>query len=149
MARPPSPELVWVVGNIFAGLGGLFLVISLGFTYHTRNFVARAETATGQVVALEYRRSRDTHDGSTSYLYYPVVEFALADGQQIRFESQVGSSWPRFRVGQAVEVLYDPRNPQKAQINRFWELWLFPVVFGGLGAVFFLIGAGSLLMGVR
>ncbi|MCS7031333.1 MAG: DUF3592 domain-containing protein [Gloeomargarita sp. SKYG116] len=140
MAGQQAPGLV---GGIFAGLGGLFVVMGLGFAYHTRNFIATAQTATGQVIALEYRRSRGS-DGTVSHLYYPVVEFALPDGEKIRFEGQVGSSSPRFRVGESVEILYDPRRPQVARINRFWDLWLLPIVFSGIGSVFFLIGVGLL-----
>ncbi|APB33072.1 hypothetical protein GlitD10_0758 [Gloeomargarita lithophora Alchichica-D10] len=134
-------QFFWIFGGIFAGIGSIFLALGFGFFQHTRSFLATAATTTGEVIALERRRS--------SNVYYPVVKFVGSDGEPVRFEGQVGSTPPAFRVGQMVEVLYNPAQPQSARIRSFMELWFGATIFAGIGGVFFLIGGVSLVSQFR
>jgi hypothetical protein len=86
---------------------------------------------------VDHASSRSS-DGDVTYS--PVISFQTPDGQTIEFKSQSGSSsrWPA--VGQTVEILYDPRNPQQAEINSFSSLWIAPLILSALGAAFFIIG---------
>jgi hypothetical protein len=56
------------------------------------------------------------------------------------FVSDVGSRPASYRVNDSVQVFYDPENPTKASINSFGSLWVLPLIFSGLGTVFFSIG---------
>lgn len=75
----------------------------------------------GTVIGLDESNS----DGSTAY--DPIVEFSV-DGQTYTFESGNASSPPAYDVGERVEVLYDPNDPNTAQINKISERWLMPVI---------------------
>ena len=44
-----------------------------------------------------------------------------------------------------MEVLYDEAAPNNASIRGFFSLWGGPVILGGLGGLFSLIGAGMVL----
>jgi hypothetical protein len=44
-------------------------------------------------------------------------------------------------------VLYDPADPGSPRIDGFLDLWLVPVILGGLGATFFSVGGGIMLVG--
>jgi hypothetical protein len=50
-------------------------------------------------------------------------------------------------VGETVPVIYDPNDPNTAQINKWSERWLFPIIiilamlFGSLITTFFLVRA--------
>lgn len=81
------------------------------------------ETASGTVVRLE--ESSDSEGGCC--VYSPVIEFE-ANGQTFSFEGDNASDPPAYRVGQQVEVIYHPSDPDTAQINKWTERWLFPIV---------------------
>jgi Protein of unknown function (DUF3592) len=72
--------------------------------------------------------------------YRAVVEFTAPNGATIRFTSSVSSNPPPARVGEHVDVRYNPDNPQDAAINTYWQTWFLPTLFGILCAPFLLIG---------
>lgn len=81
------------------------------------------ETTTGTVVSLE--ESNDSEGGCC--VYSPVVEFE-ADGRTYSFEGENASDPPAYKVGERVEVIFDPADPDTAQINKWTERWLFPII---------------------
>ena len=80
-------------------------------------------TTTGIVVKLE---ESDDSEGSCC-VYSPVIEFD-ANGQTFTFEGDNASYPPAYDVGEQVNVIYDPANPNTAQINKWTERWLFPII---------------------
>jgi hypothetical protein len=81
------------------------------------------ERTTGNVVRLD---ESDSGEGGCC-VYSPVIEF-VAGGQTFTFESGNASDPPAYDVGEKVRVLYDPANPETAQIDSFFERWLFPII---------------------
>lgn len=81
------------------------------------------EKTTGNVVRLQ--ESNSSEGGCC--VYSPVIEFR-ANGQTYSFESGNASDPPTYDVGEEVSVLYDPANPGTAQINSFFERWVFPII---------------------
>ncbi|MBK9924467.1 MAG: DUF3592 domain-containing protein [Anaerolineales bacterium] len=81
------------------------------------------KTAIGTVVRLE--ESSDSDGGCC--VYSPVVEFTAND-QTYSFESGNASYPPAYEVGEEVNVIYDPADPNTAQINKWTERWLFPII---------------------
>jgi hypothetical protein len=120
---------VRLVKYVFPSVGLILLVISVFVYYNTRQFVERSITTTGKVI-----------DMKTDDTYHPVVEFRTADDETLQFTSSTGSKPPAYRVGQEVEVLYDPASPHSAQIKSFMSLWFFVVAMGGLGFIFCVVG---------
>ncbi|RUS97589.1 hypothetical protein DSM106972_083260 [Dulcicalothrix desertica PCC 7102] len=47
---------------------------------------------------------------------------------------------PAYTKGQQVEVLYNPQQPESATIYSWLEMWLFPIIFTGVGSVAVAIG---------
>lgn len=84
---------------------------------------SEGEMTTGIVVELE--ESNDSEGGCC--VYSPVVEFD-ADGQTYSFEGDNASDPPAYKVGEEVNVIYDPAAPATAQINKWSERWLFPII---------------------
>jgi len=112
------------------GIGSL--LVGLGFLRETYVFLRTATRRVGEVIAI----IEDDHDSS-----YPVVRFQLPDGESVELGIRVGSM--TCRVGQRVEVLYDPQQPQSARIRNFWELWFPAIGFMGFGVLFLgMAGAG-------
>ncbi len=60
--------------------------------------------------------------------YSPVVEFVATNDQTYTFESENASDPPAYDIGERVEVLYDPNDPNTAQINKYSERWLMPII---------------------
>lgn len=100
------------------------------------------ETTTGIVVSLA--ESSSSEGGCC--VYSPVIEFS-ANGQTYTFEGDNASDPPAYQVGEQVNVIYDPADPDTAQINKWVERWLFPILiipamsFAALLVNFFLIRA--------
>jgi hypothetical protein len=130
--------LTWVF--LVVGVG--MLVGALALWNSTRGFVARAQSAPGQVIELLEVRDKD--GGSSTWK--PRVTFTAAAGQQITFDSSFSANPAPYRVGEAVEVLYESTDPAGARIRGFGSLWMGPMILGGLGLVFATIGAAILLV---
>ncbi len=81
------------------------------------------ETTTGTVVRLE---ESDSSEGGCC-VYSPVIEFT-ANGQTYSFEGDNASDPPAYAVGEEVSVLYHPHDPDTAQINKWTERWLLPII---------------------
>jgi Protein of unknown function (DUF3592) len=132
----PQRLLYWAP-RLFAGIGVLLLAVAAVTAFLTFRFLAGSERADGTVIDL--RESYDSQDDTTSY--YPVVRFETAEGQPVRFESDVSTS---DDVGDTVEVFYDPDDPNDAKLAGFFNLWGLSLIFGALGAVF--TGVGGYLV---
>jgi hypothetical protein len=124
----------------FLLLGVGFLAFAIPIFVHRRRFVSRAASATGVVTDL---KSTELQAGMQSY--NPVVQFQTHDGRMVEFESDTGGPEESYPPGGQVEVLYDPLNPEKAHIKTSFMLWGIPLLFGGLGAVFLVVGVSWVL----
>ena len=122
---------------VFAFIGVGLLAGALALALNTRSFISSAKSAPGVVTELIQKRDSD---GSVTYT--PVTTFTADNGSTITFTSSFSSNPPSYDVGEKVEVLYAPDNPNEARIRGFGSLWLGPVILGGLGLVFSAIGFG-------
>lgn len=121
--------------GLFSLIGLVLLGVALYVTDGTREFVASAAIASGEVIDLI--ESRDS-DGDS--IYRPRVQFQTPDGRRREFTATVAANPAGFYAGEAVEVLYDPVRPSTARIDTFFQLWFTPLLLGGMGATFTLFG---------
>ncbi|CAN5602679.1 MAG: DUF3592 domain-containing protein [Actinomycetota bacterium] len=98
--------------------------------------------AMGTVTGHKHRR-RPGMDGS-SVLVHPVVKFEAEDGRTIEFESKLGSNIPP-KVGESVEVFYDPSRPEEARITvgsalrlTKWHFIIVAAIFAVPAVLFFM-----------
>jgi hypothetical protein len=113
-------------------------------TLRNRHDIAVGTAAKGTVTDLF--QGSDS-DGGT--VYYPRVRFATRSGDTIEFTGSNGASPPAFEVGETVSVLYDRTSPGNARIDSFFQLWLLPMILGGMGSVFAAVGGAGLIVGGR
>ena len=104
---------------IFLGIAGLWAFASI-------SRLSGQSTARGVVVDIEVDSDSD---GTT---YRSVIEFQTDSGETVRFTSRLGTS-SRADLGDPIDVLYDPADPRGATEKTFPNLWLFPMIFGGIG----------------
>jgi hypothetical protein len=117
---------LFVFGGVFAGVGIWFYLRSAELT-------EVGIVTQGRVVGHE---SSTDEDGTT---YKPTFTFQTGAGISHTVTSMMGSNPRPYDVGDTVEVIYDPEHPSRAEINSFVRMWLFPLIFGGIG-ILILIG---------
>lgn len=140
--KSPVPSWLFTAVFLLVGLGMLGgAVYSLVTTWR---FIGGAIAADGVVIALE---SRSSSDGD--YTYHPRVAFETEDRRRIEFTGDTGSRPAAFDIGEPVRVLFDPARPETARIDSFFQLWLLPLILGGLGTVFSGFGLAATLSAVR
>ena len=111
---------ITIAANLF--LAG-FCLWGVYAGYGSWKLEQNGKTITGTVVSLE---ESDSSDGGCC-VYSPVIEF-ISNGQTFSFEGENASYPPAYEVGEEVQVLYDPADPNTAQINKWSERWLFPLI---------------------
>lgn len=108
----------------FAAFGLVFLIPALFFAYGSYQKLQTWQTTNGTLLLAGY-------DGT----YFTFNH----QGKEMKLRSNFTSS--DMQDGDAIEVLYPENNPRDAEIKSFASQWLLPIVFGGFGFVFGLIGA--------
>lgn len=118
---------------------GLLAVLFAGVIAAKRMaFLARAQSAPGVVIEMVRMSSgRISQQGGDAYA--PRVRFVVAAGER-EFVSPFGSFPPAFAVGDAVRVLYDPVDPDRAEVDSAGQLWGPVAVSGALGLLLMALG---------
>ena len=127
-------------------------VVLVGFGFKmradTRRFLATAEPAKGVVVRVdEAVVSERRGSGDNAYWVdvtrrFPIVEFRTAYERAAQFQADDGS----LRVGDSVNVVYDPANPRHARLDKWGNRWAGPLALWGAGlAIVAISGAVYLL----
>lgn len=125
-------------GAVMLAIGLAMLTLALGVAGWVLWFRSNAQAVEGTVVA---EILTPYSDGNS---YCPVISYTTRNGQRLEHHSNI-CSWPAaYEVGDKVRIYYDPINPTRVQLNNFFGTWFFPSLFGFLGLVFSLSGAGML-----
>jgi len=132
---------------------GLILIAAL-WGMSINNFKKQALSAKGTIISLvgsTTTSSKPVGDRikPKTTTYAPVVRFTAQNGQSIEFLSDSGTSSPAYSIGQTVEVLYLSSSPEKARINDFSSLWMWPFIVAGIGLVFLALGGGIIMVAKR
>ena len=109
------------------------LIGAIGAVYRWR-YLRHAVTAEATITSLIERTAKD---GDT--LYAPVYVFTDQRGVAVKVISSTASYPPPGEVGDKLKVLYDPENPQDSIEDGFFSIWGFAAIFGGLGALDFVV----------
>lgn len=125
---------------ILGGLGLLFLAIGLVFgkVQASRGGHARA---VGTVIDVEISESHDRDRNRTDIHYRPVVRFEPAPGQAVVIKATVTSNLNSLKLGQAVEVSYDPDRPERGIFESAFRRFAGPVIFAVIGAALLIAAA--------
>jgi uncharacterized protein DUF3592 len=79
-------------------------------------------------------------DDDGDAIYAPVVEFRTENGGPATYKSSLYSRPCKYKVGDKVDVLYNPDKPADAQIKGRKMNSLPMLVLGGLGMIFTTVG---------
>ena len=114
------------------------LLIGAVFYLRNRSRLRRGRTAAGRVVGWQPLY----HGGTTNYA--PQVQFPLQDGRTITFVSQYGVSVQPV-LGHPVDILYDPAQPERAELRHNITSQHAPLVCA-ICAVVFSVGGLPLVL---
>ena len=121
--------LSWHARGIVLGLFGLAVVLVWGIpALRVRSILQSGTRTQGTVVDMEETEG-DSDSGPT---YHPVVKFTTADGRTVEFTGSVGFS-VEPELGTVVPVRYRPDDPNQAEVDRRYLMWLMPAIPGLLG----------------
>lgn len=148
--RTKVSKFLLVFGAVFAVIGVGLVSAAVATGISSLRFQSGAERATGKIVAVDSHVSCDSHRRNGHSVrechdvYDSTIEFSTADGKKITFESNVSGS-DRPQVGDTVQVLYRPGDPQHARTAGV-GVWIGPIVLGAVGIPFAV--AGLIMLGV-
>lgn len=128
-----SSRMVKWIGYWVAFGALICLTVSVVNCFQTKGFLGSAIKANGVISAL-----KNTH-GEHGTSYAPVVRFEDASKITHEVTSRFSSSPPGFSVGEKVEVLYQPSDPDNARINTFWQVWGPTLLSAMIGGGFMLV----------
>jgi hypothetical protein len=129
-----------IFGLVFGGVGFLLMALALIFLVRTRILNSNSQQAQATITQMVY--SSDSEGGGG---YTPVFRFRTLQGQEVEVSGGLRTNPPQFKVGQTIDVLYDPDKPQKARIKKWFNLYFVPALLGFLGLVFGCGGIGSMI----
>jgi hypothetical protein len=105
-----------------------FLFIGLTELGKAQSMVKNFTTTRGTVIGTDFLRNVDADDSTKSpWAIHPKVSFTTPQGEEISFTDPVGSYPADYEVGDRVEVLYNPENPQEATIKNWKQSVCSPV----------------------
>ncbi len=108
----------------------LFLAPAVITSYQALWFVFAAAQTEGVVVEIP-------EDSLPSL----VVEYRVGKAEPLRTSTDGSALYSGYKVGDKVRVFYDPAQPEDARLDFFLELWLGPMVLGGLALIVGLVTA--------
>lgn len=148
MAAPaPAPKRDashWVFLAFFGGLGALFAYFAWSQAAGHLALTSRGQRAEATILRYEEVRGRR----STSW--YPVFQFATAEGRKVEATSGVSADPAALPRGQRLAVLYDPADPSNVRLAVAVEagMGVTPWILGGLAVLMF-AGAAVFAMPAR
>lgn len=120
---------------IFTIIGAVIFIMALFVIKSELNLVRNGIETTGIVIEQSVSNSSDDRS-----IYHPIIRFNTEDNREITFRSPEGNSRSRFHIGESINVIYLPSDPQRATINNFLGLYGAGVILGVFGLVFALTG---------
>ncbi|PJM79821.1 DUF3592 domain-containing protein [Bifidobacterium scaligerum] len=111
--RGSKNEWSWaVICGLFSAIGAIMLVVNIIFLVDEVRLRADCTELTDGIVTQLVFNPADESDEDSSDTWTPVFRYS-ADGQTYEQKFSIASSPPRYEVGQAVAILYDPANPSR------------------------------------
>ncbi|MBN3779548.1 MULTISPECIES: DUF3592 domain-containing protein [Burkholderia] len=128
-------ETLIAKGVVFTLVGTCLLIGAALYAQSTREFLRTSVVVPGRVIKLN------------AGPHHPEIAFTTLAGEHVEYPQGGEVS---VQDGETVEVRYAPDAPHMtARMNTFGAIWGGVLIYGGMGVVFFLGGAGQLRSGVR
>lgn len=130
----PAAAFMIVFGLVFIGIGSLPMSLAIHDTFSNDPVIE------GTVVDVRWKESRSSSTRTTNLVCSPVSSFSLG-GKEYTVNSNSYNRPCKWEVGQPIELVYDPANPQNARAKA--------TGFNPVAIIFPAIGALVAGLGVR
>ena len=124
-----------VVGLTFMGIGAIMLALVAYFVYSNYQFTKHAVTVKAKVINYTSYESRDSDGGGLTTMFTPTFQYPYK-GKLYTYKSTTSTSNKSYEIGETVEVLIDPDDPENILIPDFWDEWFVTVLLGFLCVLF-------------
>ncbi|MBQ7171752.1 MAG: DUF3592 domain-containing protein [Clostridia bacterium] len=132
--------------RILVLLSGLVVIAAGIFLLAHGNAVKKRCTEPATGVVVENREREDIDEGVISTVYYPVIEFE-ADGKTVSVTGSSGQNPAKYRIGDQVELLYNPADPSEMLIRGETGVGLFGIIAIVVGVIVSFVGIRIFIRG--
>jgi hypothetical protein len=145
--------VLWVMLFAFASVGMLLILNGSRGLWTMVRRRGRLLRSVGTIRAIEKKAVSFTLKHSSSrrrFSFLPIITFAKDSGELVEFRSEVGDYGfeTKYRIGQTIDVLYDPAGIMPPMIESWFARWgthlliiIVGLIFwGGTALVYWLIG---------
>lgn len=113
----------------------VFLILfGAAFAVYRWNYLRSAITTEATITNMIERK-----DDNGDSMYAPEYVFTDQHGKSYEITSSIASNPPISKVGDHIEVLYDPANPKNSIENYFLSKWGIPIGLCGFGVIMFIL----------
>lgn len=123
------------LAKVLPGLGGVLLVVAVGFGVHSWSYVRARVRA---LATITENVSGFAKEGGV--VYTPRFRFRTVRGELVMVLAKSGSEEIQFAAGETVPVLYRASDPEGAEIATAWRVYHGAIVFGLWGTALFDLG---------
>jgi hypothetical protein len=132
--KESGPNVGRIVGALFMGIGIVMLLVVAYLIYSHQQFEKNAKVVKATVTEYQSYNSRDD-DGSTTTMFTPVFEYEFK-GTKHTYVSNTSSSSKDYEIGEKVDMMVNPDDPQDVLIDSFMGKWFLPLLLGFMGTLF-------------
>lgn len=111
-------------GQIFLGIGFLFLAIVAINIFLEFKYEENSIRLNGVVISNPSQ---------------PTIEYEF-EGSKFYYYSTTSSNPPSYYIGEEVEILIEPTEPNDAVVNTITDRWLGTIVLASIGLIFTIVG---------
>ena len=130
------------ISSPFLLVGIIFIIFGIVTMNQVNDLKRRCtEETIGTVVEVICESDYSSTEDSYTYTYYPVIEYQVGE-RTISQKSRSGQYPPKYKVGEQVEIYYNPDNAEEYIIkgdSTPHSLGLVFVVIGSIATVVWLI----------
>ncbi len=132
-----------LISHVFFVIGIIMIITTITIIYNSKNILATYTETEGIVIRyrewISITKYRDVERKTN--MYCPIVEYKIpSNSKSFLLEENVSSDSPDYEIGEKLIVLYDDKDPSKAIIKSFSELYLEAIITGVLGLAFASVG---------
>ncbi|GEM_PF-3996966 len=130
---------VWLAATSLAAAFGIVMLV-VGVRSGTKTLDFLDDTVKTDAVIVEFRSEPGAGGAGHATLSYPVLAFTDTNGQEIRFQADVGKSagWSES-VGDTLPIRYHPEGAHEPRLSTFFGIWGLTAISLGMGLVFTLL----------
>ena len=126
-------EELEIVEIVLLVVGCIAFAVAIGLYLRTQRLLQEGVVTPGKVIRIDSYQD----DGTT--MYTPVYEYKDQSGNTQTFKSPVATSWNSRKIGDVVELIYDPMNAANMKVKSFLGLHSTSLVLAGVGSIFLIV----------